>query len=309
MIECAVEAEVVVVEAPQPGYIGAGLERFGLPVWSIRERFQAITGIGLSAGSGPLPRRHVRDADDPGMPSMSFLASGAAGGRRIVFVHGTPGDGSDWAPFLRDAPQDQYRIAVDRPGFGESGPGAPVVSLAEQARAIAPLLGAPEDPPAIVVGSSFGGPVALRLAADHGDAVAGVLLVGSAADPGQEKTHPVQPLVAREPLASLLPEPLAHSNAELLALRDELDALADVMGAITAPVTMVQGLRDTLVPPGNVDFLLERLTGAASRRVFLVPEAGHFLQILHAPIVERALACLLDDADAALRAGMAHAAE
>jgi pimeloyl-ACP methyl ester carboxylesterase len=308
MFECADGVDVVVVEAPAPSYVGAGLERIGLPYWSIRERFQAITGIGLAAAKGAvLPARHTGEAGDPGTPTVSFLASGSATARRIVFVHGTPGDGGDWAPFLHDVPEGQYRIAVDRPGFGESGPGAPVVSLADQARAIAPLLGAPEDPPAIVVGSSFGGPVALRLAADYADSVAGVLLVGSAADPAQEKTHPVQPLVAREPLASLLPEPLVHSNAELLALRDELDALADVMAAITAPVTMVQGLRDTLVPAVNVSYLLERLTGAASRRVFLVPEAGHFLQILHAPIVERALACLIDDA--ALHGAMAQAAE
>jgi pimeloyl-ACP methyl ester carboxylesterase len=106
---------------------GAGLEWIGLPYWAIRERFQAVTGIGLAAAEGAvLPTRYTGEAGDPGAPTVSFLASGSATARRIVFVHGTPGDGGDWAPFLRDVPEGQYRIAVDRPGFGESGPGAPV---------------------------------------------------------------------------------------------------------------------------------------------------------------------------------------
>jgi pimeloyl-ACP methyl ester carboxylesterase len=45
-----------------------------------------------------------------------------------------------------------------------------------------------------------------------------------------------------------LPKALAHSNAELLALRRELEELGNGLGWIRAPVTILQGLHDTLVP-------------------------------------------------------------
>lgn len=255
----------------------------------LRERFQAMTGIGLSpprAEKKPPQRHHL--PGDAATPAISYLAAGDPTGRPVVFVHGTPGEASDWAHFLDDVPRGQYRIAVDRPGFGRSGPGLPVAALPDQARPIAALLEARLGP-AIVVGSSYGGPVALQLAAHHRDVVSGVVLVGSAADPARERVHPLQRLAALPLFGALLPRALAHSNAELLALRAELGSLGTRLGEIRTPVTILQGLHDTLVPAENAVYLADRLANAARRRVVLVERAGHFLHLLMAPLVEDAL--------------------
>ena len=255
----------------------------------LRERFQAITGVGLSprrAGGRP-PRRHHLPGDST-TPALSYLAAGDPAGQPVVFVHGTPGEASDWAHFLDEVPPGQYRIAVDRPGFGRSGPGAPVAALRDQARAIAVLVEARLGP-SIIVGSSYGGPVSLQLAAHHREVVSGLVLVGSAADPARESVHPLQRLAALPPLGKLLPRALAHSNAELLALRAELGALRTGLGRIRAPVTILQGLHDTLVPAENAVYLADRLSNAARRRVILVERAGHFLHLLRAGLVEDAL--------------------
>jgi len=264
---------------------------------SLRERFQAITDIGLAPPKSQAAPPQRRDLPGhAGGPALSYLSAGDPEGRRVLFIHGTPGQAMDWAPFLETVPAGQLRLAVDRPGFGRSGPGAPVVALPDQARAIASLL--EKGPgPAIVVGSSYGGPVALQLAADHPDIVSGVLLVGSAADPGREETHPVQRLVAKRTFRSLLPRPLAHSNAELLALREELVDLGQRLGRIRAPVTILQGLHDTLVPAENAVYLAGRLAREVRRRVILVERAGHFLHILRSSLVDEALAHLLDNTD------------
>ena len=270
---------------------------FGRSYRSARERFQAITNIGLShaTAEGEPPRRHSL-LGRGGLPALSYLAAGDPKGRRVLFIHGTPGGATDWTPFLRKVPAGQHRLAVDRPGFGESGPGKPVVALSEQARSIAALLETGQEP-AIVVGSSYGGPVALQLAANHPEVVSGVLLVGSAANPDHEKTHPLQRLASTKAIDRLLPKALAHSNAELLALRRELEELGNGLGRIRAPVTILQGLHDTLVPAENAAYLARRLVGAMRRRVIFVEQAGHFLHILSSGLVEKALDHVLADAD------------
>ena len=263
--------------------------------FALRERLQAMTGIGLgpSGGATALPDRHHLPAT-PDRPALSYLAAGTPVGRRVVFLHGTPGDATDWAPFLHRVPDGQHRLAVDRPGFGQSGPGAPVVTLPDQARAIAGLI-ARAGAPAVLVGSSYGGPVALQLAAEHPELVAGVLLVGAAADPARERVEAIQHLAARRGIARLLPRPLAHANAELLALARELADLAPRLGRIRAPVTILQGLSDTLVPPENAGYLASRIGAAARRRVVLVERAGHFLHLLRGSLVDAVLHQLVED--------------
>lgn len=264
---------------------------------SLREQFQAITGAGLSPPTFTDERpSRLRTVSPGGAGAVGYLAAGSPSGRRVVFVHGTPGDASDWSGLLGAPATGQYRLAIDRPGFGESATEKPVVSLSEQAGAVAALL---EDVggPAVVVGSSYGGPVALRLAADRPDLVAGLLLVGGAADPGHEKIHPLQHMVAAKPLAAMMPRALAHSNAELLALRGELERLSGDLGRIRASVTILHGLGDTLVPAENARYLAERLTGVARMRFTLVAQAGHFLHLLSPGQVEDALAELLDETE------------
>lgn len=263
----------------------------------LRERFQAMTNIGLSPPrmrARPPQRRDLPGCD--GAPALSYLAAGDPAGQPVLFIHGTPGAAVDWAHFLGRVPAGQHRMAVDRPGFGQSGPGMPVTVLQDQARALAAVLGQ-GGRPAVVVGSSYGGPVALQLAVSHPESVSGVVLVGAAADPLREEVHPLQRLAALRGLRCLLPRDLSHSNAELLVLRDQLAALGEGLGRIRAPVTILQGLQDTLVPAENARYLVERLGRAARRRVVLVERAGHFLHILRSGLVEDALAELLSEID------------
>ncbi len=285
------ERDIMLAGRPSP----SPSRRFGRLYRSVRERFQAVTGLGLRTDrAGALPARR-RLVGRGGLPDLSYLTVGDPEGRTVLFIHGTPGAATDWAPFLCKVPEGQRRLAVDRPGFGESGPGAPVVALRDQARAIAPLVQAGRGS-VVVVGSSYGGPVALTLAADHPQLVSGVVLVGAAGDPEREETHPLQRLAATRAMRGLLPRSLAHSNTELLALRSELEELGEGIGRIRAPVTILQGLDDTLVPPESAAYLAARLVGSVRRRVVFVEQAGHFLHILFSDLVEEALRHILADA-------------
>ena len=266
------------------------------PFQPLREQFMAITGLGLDIDAGGVDQslRRLR-ATPAGMMAqpLSVLAAGHPDGARVIFIHGSPGLGEEWLPFLTDVPQGQLFLAPDRPGFGESGD-TPVTDLQAQADALVPLLGRQSDAPVVLVGYSYGGPVALRLAADHPDRVAGLLLIGAAADPGLEEIHPLQEIAALAFFEQLLPSELASSNAELLQLRDGLEALADDLPDLHLPVIMVQGTDDNLVPASNVDYLRAQL--ATSPAAIMIERADHFLPWSHPDLLVQALDCLLDDA-------------
>lgn len=293
MIDCAPPQALIVFEAPAESVGDAVINFFLAPFQPLREQLTAITGLGLDADVPDTPALRRMSLPSETGP-LNYLAGGPRDGRRVVFLHGSPGVAEEWAGFLAQGPAGQYRIAVDRPGFGESIEQEPVLSLEEQADAIAPLLGEGS----VVVGYSYGGPVAMRLAVDYPGKVHSLVLVGSAGDPEQEDTHPLQLLAATPYFSLLLPVELANANAELLALRPELEKLAGDLARIEAPVTIVQGLRDTLVPPENAVFISARLSPAMRARVLLVEDGDHFLPWTHRDLIEDAIACAIGDAAA-----------
>lgn len=93
----------------------------------------------------------------------------------IVLLHGFTQTGTSWSTVRRHLPAGWDVRSPDLPGHGDAG--ARRAGLA----ATSDLLAATLDRPAVVVGYSMGGRVALRLALDHPDRVAGLGLLGATA--------------------------------------------------------------------------------------------------------------------------------
>lgn len=288
---CPIPGETIVIEAPEQSLIEDALAVLLEPFQPLREQLVAITGIGLGTDADAFDAslRRLAVSALPDAPALSVLASGQPGGRRVIFIHGSPGLAEEWAPFLAAVPRGRQYLAPDRPGYGGSGD-APVTDLQAQADALVVLLGAEPQPDTILVGYSYGGPVALRLAADHPDRVAGVLLVGAAADPALEEIHPLQEIAALDFFQQMLPAELTSANAELMELRGGLDLLARDLAGLQMPVTIVQGTADTLVPAENVDYLRGLLPSPAT---VMVEGADHFLPWSHPELLTAALDCLI----------------
>ena len=103
-------------------------------------------------------------------------------GPAVVLLHGQPGSGASWRPVV-DLLRDDHRVlAPDRPGYG--GNRAPATGFPGNARAVVALMEEAGASPAVVVGHSWGGGVAIAMARDHPDAVRGLVLVGSVGVPG-----------------------------------------------------------------------------------------------------------------------------
>lgn len=238
--------------------------------------------------------RHRMTLGAPLNAGISYLRAGDPAGPRVVLVHGTPGSAAAWADYLLDPPAGLELVALDRPGFGQSGPDGAVVSLEAQAAAVAALL--PEDGrPVVLLGHSLGGPIVARVAAEHPARVTALVLLAASLDPTQEEIHPMQWVGAWTPVRALLPRVLRNANAELMALKPELEALSTWLPRIKAKVLIVHGTQDDLVPVANVPYMHQHLSGARCVRTELLEGRNHFLPWNSPEAVRDALRQALED--------------
>lgn len=223
----------------------------------------------------------------PGHPGrvLSYLRAGDPQGRRVIFVHGTPGDAENFAHMLADPPPGLEMLSVDRLGFGRSVSGmdargepsrAEVLSYAEQAAALAPLLVTRDGRGTILVGHSLGGPIVAQAAADYPNRVAGLVILAGSLDPDLERPQWYNQVLTWAPVRAVMPGALIAANREVLAGREQTTALAPRLAEIRCPVTIVHGVRDSLVPYENVSYMQRTLTHAP-RRIINFALEDHFL--------------------------------
>lgn len=116
--------------------------------------------------------------------SLNMLDAGPASDRPIVFIHGLGGSLSSWQLIMGPLAEHHRMTALDLPGHGGSSktpPDATDYSIAGLSSAVAGVLSAGKRKPSIIVGHSLGGAVALKLAIEYPELVAGLVLIDSAA--------------------------------------------------------------------------------------------------------------------------------
>ncbi len=261
----------------------------------------ALAAVGCAPPGPQMPEsavealRHSVQVGAPLDTTVSYLRGGEAGAARVILVHGTPGSASGWADYVLRPPARMEVIAIDRPGFGQSGPDGALPGLAEQAAAVFALL--PDDGrPVVLLGHSLGGPVVARVAADHPSRITGVVLLAASMDPALEQIHPMQHVGAWPMVRSLLPRVIRNANTELMALKPELEALTLLLPRITAKVVIVHGTLDDLVPVANVPFMQAHLSHARCVSTVLLAGRNHFLPWNSLPEVEAAVRAALEPA-------------
>lgn len=263
-----------------------------------------LLALDACGGNPPYPRGEIESLfpEPPRPVEQTYTVAGrtihywriAGGPARIVFIHGSPGDWKAWAGFLADR-RLQARatlIALDRPGFGASDPGRLAPPIAEQARLIEPLLKG-DGAPALVVGHSLGGPIAAELALDYPAEVRGALLIAPSIDPETERPRWYNRAMTWKLVQWLTPNEFAWSNAELMPLADELNAMAPRWAGLRVPVTVIQGMKDELVDPRTADYA-RRMLPAALGEVMVVPDQGHFVLWKQPQLIVAQILALLD---------------
>jgi pimeloyl-ACP methyl ester carboxylesterase len=221
---------------------------------------------------------------------------------RPIFIHGAGGGIATWS---EQEPRFEGCAVLALPGHPAGTALRSVTAHAEwTARAIGEIPG-----PRVLVGHSMGGAVAMQVALDHPDLVAGVIVIASGPrlfvpDAALELAlsdfaaecerllrkgwwEPDDATIAAEAalIGEVGPETLI---ADYTACRG-FD-IANRLGEVRVPVLVVAGARDGLTPPS----LGERLAqGLRQALLVVVPDAGHWVMKDHAAAVDLLIAGFL----------------
>lgn len=244
----------------------------------------------------------------------------------MVLLHGQPGNAEDWALVLPHL-QGLRLLVPDRPGYDLSAAGG----FVHNADALAGLLAATHVPRVVVVGHSWAGGVALRMALDHPRQVAGLCLIGSVGSalaisrsdvllsrPGLRQltglvvscTSRTTPgLLARATGSRLAPdrrnqlrvaagrrsarEAGAAFAVEQQALVREGPELAQRLPDVAVPCLIVSGDQDRSVSPAASADLAARVPGALLHTM----SGGHLLPVEHPQLVAEQIRRSVDLAD------------
>lgn len=159
------------------------------------------------------------------------------------------------------------------------------MSIDFQARSIAKALSLNHSgKPAIVLGRSYGAPIAVRLATIIPEKVGHLFLISPAIDPDKEKFWWFSKW-GRIPLVQMfLPRSLNLATYEKYEHARQLRGLLPYWAQLRSPVTVVQGAQDWLIDQGNLAFA-KRMLANKPARFQLLPDAGHLITNSHASLV------------------------
>ena len=184
--------------------------------------------------------------------------------------------------------------SVDRPGFGYSDFGYAEPSLEKQAALLKPILQKHKHQrPVILVGHSLGGPLIARMAMDFPELIDGLVIVAGSIDPDLEPHEWFRAPLATPFLKWMLPRSIRASNDEIYNLKPELQEMIPLWSKITASTILIQGQKDSLVPPGNADFAKKMITHAPLKCI-LIEDMDHFVPWSHPELIRKAVLELLN---------------
>lgn len=223
-------------------------------------------------------------ADAPGEPTVRsvsvddwtirLLEAGDPRHPQVVFIHGAPGSLDAFEPYFRvpELLKAAHLVSVDRPGYGFSDHGRIVTSIRRQAELLRPLV----RPGAILVGHSYGATTAVRFAMEYPELVGGLVLVAGSLSPDDERIFFFNRPLERRVLNWMLSRDWRVANAEKVTRVAELTEMIPLWQRVTAPVAIIHGTDDSLVPYPHAEFARERLVNAP---VTFVPLEGasHFI--------------------------------
>jgi len=175
----------------------------------------------------------------------------------LLFIHGAPGSLADFKSYLADYDlrHDYLMISVDRLGFAGSDRGNAETDIAVQAEAVKLIAEQYTDKNIILIGYSYGGPVAAKLAIDQPELIEGVVMCAPLNDPENEPMKWYSKIADWTLTRFLFPTFLNVATDEKMAHAESLEAIKDDWIDIAVPIMHIHGDADAIAPSeANINF-------------------------------------------------------
>ncbi len=209
----------------------------------------------------------------------------------LLLIHGAPGAWWGYMNMLDDTVlQKQFHIvSVDRPGYGNSWlkRRKPVISIESQAKCLMGVLELNKSKePAIILGRSYGAPIAAAMASLAPDKVKQLIMVSPVIDPDNEKFYWFSKYGRNRLVQLFLPKEFNTATAEKYVHSDELRKMLPVWKKLTMPVVVIQGGNDWIGDPVNIEFAKQNIPSLKSQYI-TIPDAGHMLTFSHLNMIKQ----------------------
>lgn len=273
-------------------------------------------GAGRSGRVEPTRVRILHPGQDHEFP-VRLEEYGA--GRPVVFIHGLVGLNKHWRDAVDAIAHRARCLLFEAPLLTMRGPNCTVEGVASLlGEAIATVVAEPT----VLVGSSFGGHVTLRIALDRPELVGGLVLVGSSGlyeEPYEEEIEQVvkrdvqhrpshswmdkkiaelfydrakmPPGIVDEAFAELSQRRAARAMVKL-SKSSRRDHMGDRLPRIAAPTLVLWGREDIVTPPRVAEELCSLLPDA---RLCWIDKCGHAPMIEQPQAFNAALVAFLDE--------------
>jgi pimeloyl-ACP methyl ester carboxylesterase len=275
-----------------------GPKEFALPRFA-RTLAVAVAVVALSGCMSAESERYPTSADYPagtmervsvqaaGHPwKLSALRTPRVSPWKVVVITGTPSWSEFWAPVLAALPERFTMVVADRPGFALSEPQGVVGSIEDQAEALSALLDVGPGQKVILIGQSYGAPIATLMARRYPDKVQALVLMSPFYGERGQTAKRLTGLGGM--VRPMLPRDLKNSIAEVKGQAPQLPAARTALAGLTIPVVVLHGDADTFVPISSARALAAG-RGAAPTVMVVVPAGDHFLNACCVPALIGAL--------------------
>ena len=215
----------------------------------------------------------------------------------IFFVHGAPGSSDNYYKYLKDSIllSKANLYSIDRPGYGFSNFGKAETSIVKQAEVTAEILNSLPEENIIVVGHSYGGPIA-AYASLISPKIKNVIMLAPAIDPSNEKIFWIAYLAKWKLTKWMIPGAMGVAGDEKFTHVSELEKIKNDWEKIKVPVLHIHGTKDIVVPFENLSFSVKKFNPQYLDTIVLQKE-NHFLPWKRYDLVKQELIKMLEKID------------
>lgn len=220
----------------------------------------------------------------------------------LLFLHGWRQQASIWKPIISKLHKENRSVwALNLPGFGGSEPlQKQQVMLSDYARCVVEFLKSVKHESVVVIGHSFGGRIAIKLAAEHQAIVKKLILIGSHGFVDDSLAKKIKNVLAKviKPLFMFSTmQPLRRKMYKIIGAEDYVatpnlrktfiniinEDVGSLLPLISQKTLLIWGENDTETPLAFGEKMQSKIPNS---KLIKIPNSGHY------PFLDNETACL-----------------